>query len=63
MSRLDQQIRRGVNKTVQALEKDIRTWIAAGNTDPKPYVWTNTADEILEHLAGYPNVSRQVMRV
>jgi hypothetical protein len=41
--------------TVQALEKDIRAWIAAWNTDPEPYVWTTTADEIPEHLASYLN--------
>ncbi len=51
----NKQIRRGVHKTVQALEQDIRTWIAAWNTDPKPYVWTKTADEILERLASYLN--------
>ena len=51
----NKQIRRGVHKTVQALEKDIRAWIAAWNTDPKPYVWTKTADEILERLASYLN--------
>ncbi|MGW4898584.1 IS630 family transposase, partial [Kitasatospora sp. NPDC004240] len=32
---------------------DIRDWIATWNTDPKPYVWTKTADEILERLAEY----------
>lgn len=47
----DNQVRRGVHKTVQALEQDIRTWIAAWNTDPRPCVWTKTADEILERLA------------
>lgn len=51
----NKQIRRGVHKTVQALEQDIRTWIAAWNTDPKPYVWTKTADAILERLASYLN--------
>ncbi|MEU2780157.1 IS630 family transposase [Streptomyces sp. NPDC007162] len=51
----NKQIRRGVHKSVQALEKDIRNWIAAWNTDPKPYVWTKTADEILERLASYLN--------
>jgi transposase len=51
----NKQIRRGVHKNVQALEKDIRDWIAAWNIDPKPYVWTKTADEILERLAGYLN--------
>ncbi|MEU8782048.1 IS630 family transposase, partial [Streptomyces sp. NPDC048637] len=49
----NKQIRRGVHKSVQALEKDIRTWIADWNTNPRPYVWTKTADEILERLAGY----------
>lgn len=51
----DKQIRRGVHKNVQALEKDIRTWITTSNEDPKPFVWTKTADEILERLAGYLN--------
>ena len=51
----NKQIRRGVHKTVQALEKDIRAWIDAWNTEPKPYVWTKTADEILERLASYLN--------
>lgn len=49
------QIRRGVHKNVQALEKDARTWIRTWNQDPKPFVWTKTADEILERLAGYLN--------
>jgi transposase len=49
----NKRIRRGVHKSVQALEKDIRTWIADWNTNPRPYVWTKTADEILERLAGY----------
>lgn len=49
----NKQIRRGVHKSVQALEKDIRTWIADWNTNPRPYVWTKTADEILERLASY----------
>ncbi|WP_392869997.1 IS630 family transposase [Streptomyces sp. LN499] len=51
----NKQIRRGVHRSVQALEKDIRNWIAAWNTDPKPYVWTKPADEILERLANYLN--------
>ncbi|MGW0067947.1 IS630 family transposase [Streptosporangium sandarakinum] len=51
----NKQIRRGVHKSVQALEKDIRDWISTWNTEPRPYVWTKTADEILERLAGYLN--------
>lgn len=48
-----QLIRRGVHKSVQALEKDIRAWMDQWNDDPKPFVWTKTADEILESLAKY----------
>ncbi|MFE5539995.1 IS630 family transposase [Streptomyces sp. NPDC056492] len=51
----NKQIRRGVHKSVQALEKDIRDWIATWNSDPKPYIWTKTADDILERLASYLN--------
>ena len=46
-------LRRGVHRSVTALEKDIRDWITHWNTDPKPYVWTRTADQILESLAAY----------
>ncbi|GAA5017829.1 hypothetical protein GCM10023317_58710 [Actinopolymorpha pittospori] len=42
-----------VHKSVQALEKDIRAWIKTWNTDPKPFVWTKTAEEILNSLARY----------
>lgn len=49
----DQLIRRGVHKSVQALEKDIRGWMDQWNDDPKPFVWTKTAEEILESLAKY----------
>jgi transposase len=49
----DQLIRRGVHRSVQALEKDVRTWIKQWNHDPKPFVWTKTADEILDSLARY----------
>ncbi|MFJ8871308.1 transposase, partial [Streptomyces sp. NPDC102473] len=48
-----QQIRRGAHKSVQALEKDIRNWITTWNEDPKPFIWTKTADQILESLATY----------
>jgi transposase len=46
-------LRRGVHRSVTALEKDIRTWIDQWNTNPRPYVWTRTADQILESLAAY----------
>jgi transposase len=49
----DQMIRRGVHKSVQALEYDIREWIRTWNDDPKPFVWRKTAEEILDSLARY----------
>ena len=49
----DKKLRRGAYRSIQALEKDIRDWIAAWNDDPRPFVWTKTADEILERLNSY----------
>jgi transposase len=49
----DQRIRRGVHKSVQALEADIRAWVENWNQDPRPFAWTKTADEILESLVRY----------
>jgi transposase len=47
----DQMLRRGAHKNVQALEADIRTWVKNWNDDPKPFIWTKTAEEILDSLA------------
>ena len=49
----NRKLRRSAHRSVAQLEADIRAWIAAWNEDPKPFVWTKTADEILESLAGY----------
>ncbi len=49
----DKKLRRGVHKSVTALERDIRTWINDWNDDPRPFTWTKSSDEILERLASY----------
>jgi transposase len=49
----DKLIRRGVHTSVQALENDVREWIATWNDNPRPFTWTKTADEILASLADY----------
>jgi transposase len=49
----DKLIRRGVHTSVQALENDIKAWIATWNESPRPFTWTKTADEILNSLADY----------
>ncbi|MER5995766.1 IS630 family transposase [Streptomyces viridosporus] len=46
-------LRRGVHRSVQALERDIRSWLADWNERPRPFVWTKTADEILDKVAAY----------
>jgi transposase len=49
----DQKIRRGAHQSVQALEADIRAWIADWNSNPRPFIWTKTGEEILESLARF----------
>jgi transposase len=51
----ERRLRRGVHQSVHKLNADIRDWIERWNENPKPYVWTKTADEILESLATYCN--------
>ena len=38
-------LRRGTHRSVAELEQSIRTWIDTWNDDPKPFVWTKTADQ------------------
>ena len=44
---------RGAFRNTWALEQAIKQYIAATNADPKPFVWTKTADEILDSVARY----------
>jgi len=46
-------LRRGTHGSGRDLYADIRAWIETWNDDPKPYVWTKTADQILESIATY----------
>jgi transposase len=46
----DKAIRRGVFHSVPDLITAIETYLQAHNADPKPFVWTATADEILEKV-------------
>ena len=46
----DEMIRRGSHTSVQALEADIRTWVDAWNANPKPFIWTKSAEQILASL-------------
>lgn len=46
-------LRRGAHRSTRALNTDIRAWITNWNEDPKPYVWTKTADQILDSISRY----------
>jgi transposase len=46
-------LRRGTHRSVRALNADIRSWIETWNDDPKPFVWTKTADQILDSISRY----------
>jgi transposase len=48
-------LKRGAHRSVRQLNTDIRAWIETWNDDPEPYVWTKTADEILDSIARYCN--------
>jgi hypothetical protein len=44
-------IRRGVFKSVPDLIAAIEAYLQANNSDPGPFVWTATAEEILEKVS------------
>ena len=46
-------LRRGTHRSVRDLNADIRAWIDTWNDNPRPFVWTKTADEILDSIARY----------
>ena len=47
----DKQIRRGTFQNVPELIQAIERFIADNNQDPKPFVWTASAEKIREKIA------------
>lgn len=45
--------RRGVHRSIGSLESSVRDFLDAHNSDPKPFVWTKSADAILDNLRRY----------
>ncbi len=43
-------LQRSDHRCAYALEADMRSWIETWTGDPKPFIWTKTADQILERL-------------
>ena len=49
----EKQLRRGVHQSSAELEAAIYRYLDVTNEDPKPLVWTNTADQILASVARF----------
>ena len=49
----EKQLRRGVHRSTRELEAAIRHYLDLTNRDPRPFVWTKTADQILANLARF----------
>lgn len=43
-------LQRSDHRSVRALENDIRKWVKGWNENPRPFVWTKPAEQILESL-------------
>ena len=46
-------LRRGVHRSVAALKRAIQEFFEVTNDQPKPFVWTKSADEILASIARF----------
>lgn len=46
----EKQLRRGVHQSVQELEAAIYQYIEVNNDNSKPFVWTKSAEEILQKV-------------
>lgn len=53
-------IRRGSHRSLRQLEAAIFDFIEAHNADPKPFVWTKSADDILASIARFAKRTTEV---
>ncbi len=49
----ERQLRRGVHRSTRELEAALLAYLEHHNREPKPFIWTKTADEILASLARF----------
>ena len=49
----EKQLRRGVHRSTRELEAAIHSYLRLTNKNPKPFIWTKTADQILESIARF----------
>ena len=46
-------LQRSAHRHIKALAADINAWVEQWNADPKPFIWTKTADDILNSIGRY----------
>lgn len=46
----EKQIRSGTHRSTRALERAIKDYVEHNNENPRPFVWTKSADDILESV-------------
>ena len=46
-------LKRGSHRSVPELTASVQSWIDTWNEEPRPFVWTRTADEILDSITRY----------
>ena len=49
----EKQLRRGVHRSTRQLQDAIRAYLEHHNRQPKPFIWTKTADQILDSVARF----------
>jgi transposase len=50
-------LQRSDHRSVQVLERDIRNLVTAWNENPKPFIWTKPAEQILDSIAQLPKTN------
>ena len=55
----DKKLRRAAHRSVKELTTDLEAWVKTWNENPRPFVWTKTADEILAKLKRYLTIIQQ----
>jgi transposase len=46
-------LRRSAHRSVAELEAGLKAWLVSWNESPRPFIWTKTADQILDTIASY----------
>ena len=49
----EKQLRRGVHRSTRELEQTIARYLETANADPRPFLWTKSADAILASIARF----------